>query len=187
MKILIACEYSGKLRDRFIDQGHWCISCDILEGEGKHTAMHHRGNVQVILNTEKWDMMIGHPPCTTTCVSGNGTYADTPERLDGVSFFKYLWEQDIPKICLEHPVSVVSTMLCKPTQYIQPWQYGHGETKKTGLWLKGLPKLIPTNIVDGRKDRIHKMSPSPDRSKLRSETYDGIADAMADQWGELYE
>ena len=185
MKILIACEYIGKLRDRFIDQGHEVWSCDLLEGEGKHIDRHIVDDYRSILKWFKPDMLCGIPPCTFICVSGNSHYANTQKRLDGIAFFKEMWEQDIPKICLENPVSVVSTKVAKATQWVQPWQYGHGETKKTGLWLKGLPKLKPTNIVEGRSNRIHFMSPSPLRSKKRSETYDGIADAMVNQWTNL--
>ena len=185
MKILVACENSGKIRDRFINQGHEVLSCDLLEGEGRHINKHIVGDYRPILKSFKPDMLIGHPPCLTVCVSGNSTYANTQKRLDGIAFFKEMWEQDVPMICLENPVSVVSTQVTKATQYIQPWMFGHGETKKTGLWLKGLPKLKPTNIVDGRDNRIHFMSPSPLRSKMRSETYDGIADAIVNQWGVL--
>lgn len=185
MKILIACEYSGKLRDRLIDKGHDVMSCDLLPGEGKWTHYHFQGRVQEIISFAKWDMMIGHPPCTYTAVSGNRYYHDSPKRQEGIEFFKYLFEQPIPKICLEHPVSVVGSRYLKATQWIQPWQFGHPETKKTGLWLKGLPKLKPTKIVEGREQRIWYMSPSKTRSKDRSLTYDGIADAMVDQWGNL--
>lgn len=183
MKILIACEYSGKLRDRFIDKGHDVISCDLLEGEGKYLENHYRCDVKNILDRHRFDMMIGHPPCTYTAVSGNRYYHDSPKRQEGIDFFKYLFEQDIPRICLEHPVSVVGSKYKKASQWIQPWQFGHPETKKTGLWLKGLPKLFYTKIVEGREQRIWYMSPSETRSKDRSLTYDGIADAMVEQWG----
>jgi hypothetical protein len=141
--------------------------------------------VEDIINDTKWDMMIGHPPCTYTAVSGNRYYSTSPKRQEGIEFFKYLFEQDIPKIALEHPVSVVGSKYRRATQWIQPYQFGHGETKKTGLWLKGLPLLEPTDVVEGREQRIWLMSPSPTRSKERSKTYDGIADAIVDQWGNL--
>jgi hypothetical protein len=132
-----------------------------------------------------WDLMIAHPPCTAIAVSGNGTYAGTQARKDAIKFVEKLWAAPIKRICIENPVGVLSTMskLGKPTQYIQPWQFGHGETKKTGLWLKNLKELKPTFIVRGRKQRIWKMGPSKHRSDLRSLTYIGIAKAMADQWG----
>jgi len=183
MNVLVACEYSGRVREAFRKKGHRAWSCDLLPTEqGIH---HFQADVFSILNKFSWDLMIAHPPCTALCVSGNRWYANTQDRIDAIHFVERLWNCGIPKVCIENPVGVLSTqsMLGKATQYIQPWQFGHGETKKTGLWLDGLAPLQPTNIVNGRDNRIHRMAPSKDRGKLRSLTYQGIADAMADQWG----
>lgn len=183
MKVLIACEYSGRVRDAFLALGHEAMSCDLLPTD--EPGPHYQGDVRDVINYP-WDLMIAHPPCTDLSVSGARHFE--AKRLDGrqqssVSFFMFLAKSDIPKIAIENPICIMSSMWKKPNQVIQPWQFGHGETKATCLWLKGLPLLQPTNIVEGRNDRIHKMSPSPDRWKLRSTTYQGIADAMADQWG----
>ena len=183
MKILITCEFSGIVRDAFIAKGHDAISCDLLPTESP--GPHYQGDVFNIIH-DGFDMMIAHPPCTYLCVSGNRWHAKSIERHGAAVMVWYLWEYShIEKICLENPVGVINTFLPKmpKPQYVQPWYFGHGETKKTGLWLKNLPKLKPTNVVFGRENRIHKMPPSADRSKLRSLTYQGIADAMADQWG----
>ena len=184
MKILVACEYSGIVRDAFSALGHDAMSCDLLptDSPGKH----YTGDMfDLALNS--FDLVIAHPPCTAICVSGNRYYANTRARLDGVAFVERIWDSVSGRLAIENPVGVLSTMstLGKPSQYIQPWQFGHGETKKTGLWLRGLPKLVPTNIVDGREQRIWKMSPSEDRWKERSKTFPGIAAAMAEQWGFL--
>lgn len=180
MKVLVACEFSGIVRDAFAKKGHYAVSCDLLPTESP--GLHYQGDVRDLL-TDAWDLMIAHPPCTHLCVSGNRHYANTKERLDAIEFFRLFLDAPVRMICVENPVGVISTAIKPPSQYIQPWQFGHGETKKTGLWLKNLPKLKPTNIVEGRAPRIHLMGPSPDRGKLRSTTYQGIADAMADQWG----
>jgi len=182
MKVLIACEYSGIVRDAFILQGHDAISCDLLPTD--RLGPHYQGDLFNILNNA-YDLVIAHPPCTAICVSGNRHYAGTQARLDGIAFIERIWDTYNGPLAIENPVGVLSTMskLGKPTQYIQPWQFGHGETKKTGLWLRELPTLISTNIVTGRANRIWKMPPSADRGKLRSRTYQGIADAMAAQWG----
>ena len=185
MRVLIACEYSAIVRDAFSDKGHDAWSCDILpsERDGKHFT----GDVAFYLKPHyEWDLMIAHPPCTHLAVSGARYFAE--KLADGrqqaaLDFVHMLMEAPIPRIALENPVSIISSHIRKPDQIIQPWQFGHGETKATCLWLKGLPKLKPTNIVSGRDDRIHKMPPSPDRWKDRSRTYQGIADAMATQWG----
>jgi site-specific DNA-cytosine methylase len=141
------------------------------------------GDVLDILEDD-WDMMIAHPPCTHLAVSGARWFKDKKsEQVEALYFVERLLSCGIDKIALENPISIISSKICKPTQIIQPWQHGHGETKATCLWLKNLPALIPTNIVDGREARIHKMPPSLDRWKLRSKTYQGIADAMAEQWG----
>ena len=195
MKVLIACEYSGKVRDAFINAGHDAISCDLLEGEGQYHKDHYKGNVfDIINNTRNYesfkniDLLIAFPPCTHLAVSG-ARYFEAKRKdgrqQEGIDFFMKLINAPIDKICIEIPVGIMSTHYKKPTQYIQPWEYGHGETKKTGLWLKNLPKLKPTNIVSGREQRVHLLPPSEDRWKLRSTTYQGIADAMAQQWGTI--
>lgn len=183
MRVLIGCEYSGRVRDAFIARGHEAISCDLLPTDSP--GPHYQGDIRDMLDYP-FDLMIAHPPCTDLSVSGARHFA--AKKLNGnqytsVSFFMMLAKSDIPMIVIENPVSIMSTLYRKPDQIIQPWQYGHGETKATCLWLKNLPKLQPTNIVDGRENRVHKMPPSADRWKLRSTTYQGIADAMADQWG----
>lgn len=183
MKVLVACEYSGRVRDAFLAMGHDAMSCDILPSEVD--GPHFMGDVTRLLDMG-WDLMIAHPPCTHLAVSGSRWFKDkVKEQQEALDFVRLLLNAPIPKIALENPVSVISTRICKPTQIIQPWQFGHGETKATCLWLKGLPKLVPTNIVDGREARVHRMPPGPDRWKERSRTFHGIAAAMADQWGNL--
>ena len=182
MKVLIACEYSGTVRDAFLNLGHDALSCDLLPTDKK--GPHYQGNVLDILS-DGWDLMIAHPPCTHLAVSGARWFKEkVSEQLKALEFVGLLLNAPIQKIALENPISVISTKIRKPDQIIQPWQFGHGETKATCLWLKNLPKLVPTNIVDGRDNRIHKMPPSEIRWKLRSTTYQGIADAMAKQWTE---
>jgi len=183
MKVLVACEYSGRVRDAFIKAGHDAMSCDLLPTDAQ--GPHHQGSVMDILQ-DGWDLMIAHPPCTHLAVSGARHFA--AKRADGrqqeaIDFFLALARAPIPRMAIENPVCIMSSLWRKPDQTIQPWQYGHGETKSTCLWLKNLPHLVPTNIVSGREPRIHKMPPSADRWKLRSQTYLGIASAMADQWG----
>jgi hypothetical protein len=183
MKVLVACEYSGRVRDAFSFLGHEAMSCDLLPTDSP--GPHYQGDIRDVLDYP-WDLMIAHPPCTDLSVSGAKHFE--AKKLDGrqqasASFFMMLAKVDIPKIAIENPVCIMSSLWRKPDQIIQPWQFGHGETKATCLWLKGLSLLKPTNIVDGRDDRIHKMPPSEDRWKLRSLTYQGIADAMANQWG----
>ena len=184
--MLIACEYSGAVRDAFLKRGHEAMSCDLLPTDAP--GPHYQGDVRDVLDYP-WDLMIAHPPCTHLSVSGAAWFAE--KRMDGrqqsaVSFFMQLSKADIPMIAIENPVCIMSSMWRKPDQTIQPWQYGHGETKATCLWLKGLKHLQPTNIVEGREQRIHNLPPSEDRWKIRSQTFQGIADAMADQWGGLY-
>ena len=181
MRVLIACEFSGIVRDEFIKSGHAAVSCDLLDTE--NPGPHYKGDVINILY-DGWDLMIAHPPCTHLAVSGARWFKyKQKEQREALEFVRLLLNAPIEKIALENPVSVISTRIRKPDQIIQPWQFGHGETKKTCLWLKSLPLLKPTNIVDGRSDRIHKMPPGPDRWKNRSRTYPGIAKAMAEQWG----
>jgi len=183
VKVLVACEYSGRVRDAFIKLGHEAISCDLLPTDS--SGPHYQGDV-FDLDLSQFDLMIAHPPCTHLAVSGARHFArkrESGEQQDAIDFFMRLANAPVKMIAIENPVCIMSSVWRKPDQIIQPWQFGHGETKATCLWLKGLPKLTPTNIVDGRSDRIHKMPPSPDRWKLRSTTYQGIADAMAAQWG----
>ena len=185
MKVLVACEFSGTVRDAFIARGHNAISCDLLPTE--KLGPHYHGDVFDIIGQD-WDLMIAHPPCTHLAVSGARHFPE--KRADGrqqeaIDFFMALASAPIERIAIENPVCIMSSVWRKPDQYIQPWQFGHGETKKTGLWLKNLPLLVPTDIVEGRLARIHNMPYSVDRWKKRSETYKGIAQAMADQWGSL--
>jgi len=179
-KVLVACEYSGRVRDAFIKHGCDATSCDLLPTDQE--GPHYQGDVLDIIN-DGWDLMIAHPPCTHLAVSGaRWFYKKQKEQAEALNFVRTLLDAPINHIALENPVSIISSKIRKPDQIIQPWMFGHGETKATCLWLKNLPKLEPTNIVDGRENTIHKMSPSPDRWKLRSLTYQGIADAMAAQW-----
>ena len=183
MKILIACEYSGIVRDAFRAAGHDAMSCDLLPTEAP--GPHYQGDVRDVLDYP-WDMMIAHPPCTHLSVSGARHFK--AKRVDGrqqagVSFFLMLAKADIPKIAIENPVCIMSSLWRKPDQIIHPWQFGHGETKATSLWLKGLPPLLPTEIAQDRQPVVHRMPPGPDRAKKRSKTYTGIAQAMATQWG----
>lgn len=185
MHVLVACEYSGTVRDAFIRAGHDAISCDLLPSE--KYGPHHHGDVIELLHSG-WDLMIAHPPCTHLAVSGARHFAAKQAsgvQQEALEFVRLLMNAPIPRICIENPISIISSRIRKPDQIIQPWQFGHGETKATCLWLKNLPKLMPTSIVDCREARIHKMPPSPDRWKERSRTYQGIADAMAAQWGML--
>ena len=184
MRVIVACEYSGRVREAFRKLGHDAWSCDILESEDD-SEFHIQTRIEDIIN-DGWDLMIAHPPCTHLAVSGARHFKAKQEsgvQQEALEFVRLLLEADIPKIALENPISIISSKIRKPDQIIQPWQFGHGETKATCLWLKGLPKLVPTNIVAGREQRIHKMPPSPTRWKERSRTYQGIADAMAKQWG----
>ena len=183
MKVLVACEYSGRVRDAFIARGHAAISCDLLPTDVP--GPHYQGDVMDIIG-DGFDLMIAHPPCTHLAVSGARHFA--AKRASGVQqqaldFVRALLNAPITQIALENPVSIISSAIRKPDQIIQPWQFGHGETKATCLWLKGLRPLVPTNIVSGREARVHRMPPSADRWRLRSTTYAGIASAMAEQWG----
>jgi hypothetical protein len=185
VKVLVACEYSGIVRDAFLALGHDAMSCDLLPTE--KDGPHYQGDVLDILHNG-WDLMIAHPPCTHLAVSGARHFA--AKQASGVQeeslrFVRLLLDAPINRIALENPISIISSKIRKPDQIIQPWQFGHGETKATCLWLKNLPKLIPTNIVNGREQRVHKMPPSKNRWKLRSTTYQGIAKAMAEQWSEV--
>ena len=185
LKILVACEYSGVVRDAFIRNGHDAMSCDFLPTETD--GPHYQGDIRDLL-FYPWDLMIAHPPCTHLSVSGAKHFElkrKSGLQQSAVSFFMQLASCPVPRIAIENPVCIMSSLFRKPDQIIQPWQFGHGETKATCLWLKNLPKLQPTKIVDGREQRIFKMPPSPDRWKIRSRTFDGIALAMADQWAAI--
>lgn len=181
MKVLVACEYSGKVREAFRKLGHDAWSCDLLPSDD-NSPYHIQGDVLEILG-DGWDLLIGHPPCTHLAVSGARWFKDKKHlQREALDFVSALMNAPIERIAIENPVSIISSRLRKADQVIQPWMFGHGETKATCLWLKNLPKLGATNIVEGREPRIWKLPPSEDRWKLRSETYQGIADAMAAQW-----
>lgn len=190
MKVLVGCEFSGTVRDAFLERGHDAISCDLLPSET--LGPHYQGDVRDILNGG-WDLGIFHPPCTHLAISGARWFrGKQEEQKEALKFVKELMNAPIPKIAIENPVSIISSHIRKPDQIIQPWMFGHPESKKTCLWLKNLEKLIPTNILhipeSGRwnnqtKSGQNKLPPSPDRWKERSKTYEGIAEAMAEQWG----
>lgn len=169
------------MRDAFIARGHDALSCDLLPSETD--GPHHEGDIRDVLYDE-WDLLICHPPCTHLSVSGARWFKDKQvEQAEALEFVRTLLNAPIERIALENPVSIISSRIRKPDQIIQPWMFGHGETKATCLWLKNLPKLTPTNIVEGRVARVHRMAPGPDRWKERSRTFNGIAEAMAEQWG----
>lgn len=195
MRVLVACEYSGRVRDAFIERGHDAMSCDILPTDS--LGPHYQGDVFDILG-DGWDLMIAHPPCTYLTNSGVCHLHTDPTRWaaldEGAAFFKALWEAPIPKIAVENPIPhkyASERIGAKYTQIIQPWMFGHPEKKATCLWLKGLPPLVPTDNVKkemealpkNQRERIHYLSPGPDRWKLRSTTFLGIAKAMGEQWG----
>tara|TARA_Y100001970_G_scaffold88732_1_gene112027 strand:+ start:4502 stop:5065 length:564 start_codon:yes stop_codon:yes gene_type:complete len=181
MKVMVACEFSGIVRDAFIQKGHDAISCDLLPSElpGPHIKDDIRNQ-----DISKYDLLIAHPPCTHLAVSGARWFKEkVEEQKEALEFVKWLLNAPVEKIALENPISIISSKIKKPNQIIQPWQFGHGETKSICLWLKNLSKLQHTNIVTGRENRIHRMPPSKDRWKKRSRFFTGIAEAMADQWG----
>jgi hypothetical protein len=186
MRVLVACEYSGRVRDAFSRRGHDAWSCDLLPTE--MPGPHFMAPVEHILHLG-WDLMVAHPPCTHLAVSG--MWATTSGKRDpaltdqALDFVRLLMAAPIPRWCIENPISVISSTIRKPDQIIQPWEHGHGETKATCLWLHNLPKLRASNHVDGRENRVLMMPPSADRWKERSRTYQGIANAMGDQWGGL--
>lgn len=182
MRVLIACEFSGVMRRAFAARGWDAWSCDLLPAEDD-SPNHVQGDVLALLG-DGWDLMIAHPPCTHLAVSGARWFVEKrEEQAAALAFVRALLDAPIPRIALENPISIISSRIRKPDQIIQPWQFGHGETKATCLWLKNLPRLIPTNIVSGREARVHRMPPGPDRWKERSRTFPGIAEAAADQWG----
>lgn len=200
MRVLIACEYSGVVRDAFLRAGHYAMSCDLLPCESSASGDHYQGDVRDILDHD-WDLMVAHPPCTYLSVSGmhwtRRGLRDPQLTEDALAFVRALLKAPVPRIALENPVSIISSRIRKPDQIIQPWQFGHDASKKTCLWLKGLPPLQPTSIVEPRivngrqrwgnqtDSGQNRLGPSDDRWKIRSATYDGIAQAMADQWGIL--
>ena len=183
MRVLVACEYSGRVRDAFLRRGHDAMSCDLLPTEVP--GPHYEGPVEDVLY-EGWDLMVAHPPCTDLAISGGAHFAK--KYADGriekaLDFVRLLMSAPIERWCIENPVSLISSRIRKPDQIIQPWEFGHGECKATCLWLKNLPRLRPTKYVEGREERVHLMPPGPDRWKERSRTFGGVADAMGDQWG----
>ena len=179
-RVLVACEYSGRVRDAFIRNGCEAVSCDLLPTD--QPGPHYQGDVFDIIN-DGWDLMVAHPPCTHLAVSGaRWFHKKEREQKEALDFVRRLLSAPINHIAIENPISVISSKIRKPDQIIQPWMFGHGETKATCLWLKNLPPLQPTEIVEGRENKVHKMPPSEHRWKLRSLTYQGIADAMGDQW-----
>ena len=181
MRVLVACEFSGVVRDAFRAAGHDAVSCDLLATE--RPGPHVTGDILDVI-WQGWDLMIAHPPCTRLAVSGSRWFKGRErEQQEAATFAWLLMCAPIPMIAVENPVSVLSSRIRKPDQIIQPWQFGHGETKAACLWLKGLPGLAPTNVVEGREARVHLMPPGPNRWKERSRTFQGIADAMAAQWG----
>lgn len=188
MNVLVGCEYSGRVRQAFRDRGHDAWSCDLLPSEDD-SPFHIQGDVLALLG-DGWDLAIFHPPCTHLAVSGARHFSEKiadGRQQEALEFVRILLDAPIPRIALENPVSIISSRIRKPDQVIQPYMFGHGETKATCLWLKNLPKLVPTQIVSGREPRIHKMAPGPDRWKERSRTYPGIAQAIAMQWGVDFE
>ena len=197
--ILVCCEESQAVTKAFRDAGHEAYSNDIQECSGGHPEWHLQMDALKALKLKKWDLVIAHPPCTYLTISANKWYKDQPARKSGalvgaerrqareeaIEFFMEFVNADVPRMVIENPICVMSTRYEKPSQIIQPWMFGHGETKATCLWIKGLPNLEPTDVVEGREQAIWKMSPSADRTKLRSKTYDGVAKAMVEQWGKL--
>lgn len=182
MRVLVGCEFSGVVREAFRANGHEAWSCDLLPTEDP-SPWHRQEDVLGLLG-EGWDLMVAHPPCTYLAVSGARWFKERQqEQAEALAFVQTLLDAPIPRIAVENPVSVISTRIRKPDQIVQPWQFGHPETKATCLWLKGLPLLVPTRFVEGRHGRVHREPPSPDRWKRRSRTLIGIAEAMADQWG----
>ena len=200
MRVLVACEYSGTVRDAFLARGHYAMSCDLLPCDSLNSGDHYQGNVADILD-QNWDLLIAHPPCTYLANSGVSWLSRKPDRWaqldDGAAFFKMFLDSPIKQKCIENPImhkyAIERIGGIKQTQIVQPWMFGHMEQKATGLWLTGLPELQATNNVKAEmmllpkreRERLHYLPPSPNRWKLRSTTYAGIAAAMAEQWGKL--
>jgi len=195
MKVLVACEFSGRVRDAFIEQGHEAYSCDFSGSLGKYTDFHLKTNVLNVLEATDWDLMIAFPPCTYLAVSGARWNVDPVRRKKqekAFAFVKRLIDAPIPKVAIENPVGRISTMFGMPSQIIHPWQFGHAEAKTTCLWYRQLPPLRPTKVLEmpargywenQTPSGQNRLSPSPDRARERSLTYKGIAEAMATQWG----
>ncbi len=198
MNVLVACECSGRVKTAFRKLGHNAWSCDLKPSEIVLDPYHFKCDVKRVFQDNrhtytlyggtpaKWDLLIAHPDCTYLAVSGARWWKDRiKEQMEAIDFVKWIWNLPVHHIAIENPIGKLSTAWLKPDQIIQPWQFGHGEVKATCLWLKGLPILKPTNIVDGRYARVHLEPPSPDRKANRARTYQGIAEAMAEQWGSL--
>jgi len=184
MRVLVACEYSGRVRNAFRSLGHEAWSCDLLDSEDESTH-HIKGDCLEVIR-DGWDLMVAHPPCTHLAVSGSRWFPEkvsSGEQKEAIEFFLALARSPISRIAIENPICIMSSVWRQPDQVVQPWQFGHGETKATCFWLKGLPPLVPTKVVQGREPRVHHMPPGPNRWKERSRTYEGIAEAMASQWG----
>lgn len=183
MRALVACEYSGRVRDALRLCGVDAMSCDLLPTEVE--GPHYQGDVRDVLY-DGWDLLIAHPPCTHLAVSGARWFKHKQkEQGEALDFVRLLLNAPIPRIALEQPISIVASRIAPTSQVIHPWQFGHGERKTTCLWLINLPHLVPTNIVEGREERVHRMAPGPDRWKERSRTFQGVADAMAEQWSNV--
>jgi len=196
MEILLGCEESQAVCIEFRELGHEAFSCDLQECSGGHPEWHLQMDVFEAIKLKKWDIGIFFPTCTFLTVSANKWYKDQPARKSGtlvgserraaredaIDFFMRIYNSEIPKVSIENPIGCMSSRFRKPDQVLQPWMFGHGETKATCLWLRGLPKLIPTNVVEGREQRLHLLPKTAERAKLRSKTYPGIARAMAEQW-----
>lgn len=199
MRILVGCEESQAVTKAFRALGHEAYSCDIIPCSGGHPEWHIEGDVIDTIEQSEWDMGIFFPPCTYLTVTGNKWFKDQPPRKSGalvgqarrdaredaIFFFMRLMTCNIPRVAIENPIGIMTSRYRKPDQVLQPWMFGHNEQKATCLWLKNLPTLTPTDIVEGREQKLHLLPPSKDRAKLRSKTYQGIADAMAQQWGTL--
>lgn len=200
MRVLVGCEFSGTVGAAFQEAGHKVLTCDLRETE-RPDVPHYQGDLfDLIDGPAVWDLMVAHPPCTYLSGSGARWLSQTPAlprpgvlygaarreaQRDAVAFVRRVMDAPIERIAVENPVGMLSSLYRPADQYVQPWEYGHGEIKRTGLWLKGLPKLIPTDIVVGREARVHRMAPGPDRERERSRFFPGIARAMAQQWGDL--
>ena len=198
MRVLVACEYSGRVREAWAALGHDAGSCDLLPADDG-SPNHFQEDCIEVIQRERWDLIIMHPPCTALAVSGNAWYGQgmpkNDERIEAIEWTTHLWETakaHATSVCMENPVGVLPF---KPTQYVQPWMFGHPESKKTGFWLHNLPPLTETNNVKvemdklpkNKQQRLHYLPPSADRWKIRSTTFQGIANAMADQWGSTME
>jgi len=184
MRVLVACEFSGVVRRAFRERGHEAWSCDLLPAEDGSSFHFQYDVLEAWPPAARWDLMVAHPPCTHLAVSGARWFKDKQsEQAAALEFARRLMDAPIPRICIENPIGIISSRIRKPDQIVQPWMFGHGETKATCLWLKGLPLLVPTDVVEGRVARVHRESPGPERWKNRSRTLPGLAAAMADQWG----